>query len=156
MRSNAHSQHAAVQFNLKLSRMVRPATTRHGSCSLWADDGRLMQEAADAKAGGMVAVIGGDEAAVRKLCQDAAGAEVLVPANFNAPGQIVISGDKTACDRAIRPDNPPTESAHCSPSSASSTQSMEGVLMFSPTKIPAISLPPFVIWKILGSGRSGV
>ena len=47
---------------------------------------------------------------------------------------------------------PPT----CRPSSASSTHSSEGVLIVSPTKMPAISLPPLVIWKIFGSGRSGV
>lgn len=63
--------------------------------------GRFMQEAAEAWPGGMVAIIGGDENAVRNLCQDAAGGQVLVPANFNAPGQIVISGDKAACDRAL-------------------------------------------------------
>jgi [acyl-carrier-protein] S-malonyltransferase len=49
----------------------------------------------------MVAIIGGDEAAVRKLCEIAAGGQVLVPANFNAPGQIVISGDLAACERAV-------------------------------------------------------
>jgi [acyl-carrier-protein] S-malonyltransferase len=63
--------------------------------------GRLMQEAALASPSGMVAMIGADEPTVRKICQDAAQGQVLVPANFNAPGQIVISGDKTACERAM-------------------------------------------------------
>jgi [acyl-carrier-protein] S-malonyltransferase len=43
--------------------------------------------------------MGGDEAGVTKLCQDNAQGEVLVPANFNAPGQIVVSGSKPACER---------------------------------------------------------
>jgi len=63
--------------------------------------GKFMQEAAVATPSGMVAIIGGDEAAVRKLCKLAAGGQVLVPANFNAPGQIVISGDLAACERAV-------------------------------------------------------
>jgi [acyl-carrier-protein] S-malonyltransferase len=63
--------------------------------------GRLMQEAAEASEGGMVALIGADEAAATALCSDAASGEVLVPANFNAPGQIVVSGHRTACARAV-------------------------------------------------------
>src|SRR3954468_24598563 len=53
--------------------------------------GRYMQEAAVAVPSGMVAVLGADEAAANALCAEAAEGEVLVPANFNAPGQIVIS-----------------------------------------------------------------
>src|SRR3954447_20546382 len=56
--------------------------------------GRYMQEAAVATPSGMVAVIGGDEAAVTKLCEEQAQGDVLVAANFNSPGQIVISGSK--------------------------------------------------------------
>ena len=63
--------------------------------------GRYMQEAAVASPSGMVAILGADEAAVDKLCKDAAGGEVLVPANYNTPGQIVISGSKAACERAV-------------------------------------------------------
>ncbi|MFQ5430215.1 MAG: ACP S-malonyltransferase [Phycisphaerae bacterium] len=68
---------------------------------LVAERGRLMQAAAEASAGGMVSVMGLDEAAVRKLCEEAAGDDVLVPANFNCPGQIVISGASVACERAV-------------------------------------------------------
>jgi [acyl-carrier-protein] S-malonyltransferase len=50
----------------------------------------------------MVAVLGADEAAVDQLCAEAAQGEVLVPANFNAPGQIVISGAAAACERAVK------------------------------------------------------
>jgi [acyl-carrier-protein] S-malonyltransferase len=68
---------------------------------LVATRGRLMQEAAEASRGGMVALIGADEAQAQELCGTAAGGEVLVPANFNAPGQIVVSGSAGACDRAV-------------------------------------------------------
>jgi [acyl-carrier-protein] S-malonyltransferase len=63
--------------------------------------GRYMQEAAVASPSGMVAVMGADEAQINDLCDAARGGEVLVPANFNAPGQIVVSGSKAACERAL-------------------------------------------------------
>lgn len=69
--------------------------------------GRAMQDAADAcklpdgsPGSGMVALIGADEAQAVEVCNKARGGEVLVPANFNAPGQIVISGSIVACQRA--------------------------------------------------------
>ncbi len=67
---------------------------------LVAERGRLMQQAAKASAGGMVALIRADETQAQAICREAAGDEVLVCANFNAPGQIVLSGHRTACDRA--------------------------------------------------------
>lgn len=67
---------------------------------LVAERGRLMQQAAEASRGGMVALIGADEAQAEAICAEAAAGEVLVCANFNAPGQIVLSGHASACDRA--------------------------------------------------------
>jgi len=60
-----------------------------------------MQEAAVAVPSSMVAVLGADEAAVTGLCEKARQGEVLVAANFNAPGQIVVSGAIKACKRII-------------------------------------------------------
>jgi [acyl-carrier-protein] S-malonyltransferase len=62
--------------------------------------GQAMQDAVPAGVGGMAAILGGDAAAVEELCRDAAQGEVVSPANFNTPGQIVISGHKTAVERA--------------------------------------------------------
>jgi len=62
--------------------------------------GQAMQSAADTTEGGMVSIIGLDEEKVNQLCKEAADGELLTPANFNCPGQIVISGAKTACKRA--------------------------------------------------------
>jgi [acyl-carrier-protein] S-malonyltransferase len=50
----------------------------------------------------MVALAGAaDEAKANELCAQAAQGEVLVPANFNAPGQIVVSGSLSACQRIV-------------------------------------------------------
>lgn len=72
--------------------------------------GAAMQEAAEKSVGGMVALIGADEAQAKQVCAEAlaggGAGEVLVCANFNAPGQIVISGSKSACDRAAAADGP--------------------------------------------------
>jgi [acyl-carrier-protein] S-malonyltransferase len=63
--------------------------------------GRAMQDAAEASDSGMVALIGADEQQANAVCDAARQNGVLVPANFNAPGQIVISGSGDACDRAV-------------------------------------------------------
>ncbi|MEL6444559.1 MAG: ACP S-malonyltransferase [Bacteroidota bacterium] len=58
---------------------------------------------AEARAGTMVAVLGLEDAAVEQICTDvsAAGDGVVVPANYNAPGQVVVSGDVAAVERAM-------------------------------------------------------
>ncbi len=72
--------------------------------------GRAMQAAATAVPSGMVALIGADESQALTVCTQTLAAlpagEVLVCANFNAPGQIVISGSKAACERAAAADGP--------------------------------------------------
>ncbi|NQV33042.1 MAG: ACP S-malonyltransferase [Phycisphaeraceae bacterium] len=67
---------------------------------LVAKRGQAMQAAAEASEGGMVSIISMDPDQVKALCDQASQGEPLQPANFNCPGQIVISGAKTACDRA--------------------------------------------------------
>jgi len=62
--------------------------------------GRLMQEAADAAPGGMVSLIGVDEAGAEKVCEAAREAGIIRPANFNCPGQVVVSGVRAACEKA--------------------------------------------------------
>jgi [acyl-carrier-protein] S-malonyltransferase len=60
-----------------------------------------MQEAVPAGIGAMAAVIGGDDAAIADACREAAQGEVVEPVNFNAPGQVVIAGHRSAVERAI-------------------------------------------------------
>ncbi len=62
--------------------------------------GQLMQQAAENSAGGMVSFIGIDEEKALALCERVAEHGNVRPANFNCPGQIVISGDQAACTAA--------------------------------------------------------
>jgi [acyl-carrier-protein] S-malonyltransferase len=64
--------------------------------------GRAMQDAAEAVPGGsgMLALIGADESQAQEIAGSAAQGQVLVCANFNAPGQVVLSGHTEALARA--------------------------------------------------------
>ena len=74
--------------------------------------GRAMQDAAESPeamaggGGGMVALIGGTDEQAEQIAREARGSsgggQVLVCANFNAPGQVVLSGHKQACERAVK------------------------------------------------------
>jgi len=63
--------------------------------------GSFMQEAVPAGQGAMAALMGAPADKVEALCREAAGGEVLSPANFNGAGQVVIAGHAGAVDRAI-------------------------------------------------------
>lgn len=62
---------------------------------------QAMQEAMPAGTGGIAAILGLDEPAIRAICAEAAQGSVVEPANLNAPGQIVIAGHRAAVERAI-------------------------------------------------------
>ncbi|HGW3881339.1 TPA: ACP S-malonyltransferase [Proteus mirabilis] len=62
--------------------------------------GQLMQEAVPAGTGAMYAIIGLDNDAIAKACEEAAQGQVVSPVNFNSPGQVVIAGNKEAVERA--------------------------------------------------------
>lgn len=62
--------------------------------------GSAMQRAVPEGRGGMLAVIGADADAVEALCASARENDVLSPANYNCPGQIVIAGHQSAIERA--------------------------------------------------------
>jgi len=77
------------------------ALSLHDGAHLVRLRGQLMQEAAPAGVGAMAAVLGAEDQVVLDVCAEAAGSQVVVPANFNSPGQIVIGGDAAAVDRAL-------------------------------------------------------
>src|SRR5262245_50434010 len=61
--------------------------------------GAAMQDASDKVKSGMVSLLGADVETAQKIADKARGDGVLVVANINAPGQIVLSGDLEACAR---------------------------------------------------------
>ncbi len=62
--------------------------------------GKFMQEAVPAGVGAMAAILGLGADEVAAACREAAGAEVVSPANLNGGGQVVIAGHKAAVERA--------------------------------------------------------
>ena len=62
--------------------------------------GKLMQEAVPEGTGAMQAIIGLDDAAIAKACEESAQGQVVSPVNYNSPGQVVIAGNKEAVERA--------------------------------------------------------
>jgi [acyl-carrier-protein] S-malonyltransferase len=63
--------------------------------------GTFMQEAVPVGTGAMAAMLGIDRSELESICAEAAQGEVVAPANFNSPGQIVIAGHSGAVTRAI-------------------------------------------------------
>lgn len=61
----------------------------------------LMQAAVPAGIGAMAAIIGLDDDAVRRACEEASGEGVVEAVNFNSPGQVVIAGHRKAVDQAV-------------------------------------------------------
>ncbi len=63
--------------------------------------GRLMQHAGDVRRGTMAAVVGLEDKAVEEICKESSVNGIVQPANYNSPGQIVISGDVDAVHKAM-------------------------------------------------------
>ena len=111
--------------------------------------GRLMQEAGAERPGKMAAVIGLDDDVVAGLCGQI-GSEV-VPANFNAPGQVVLSGEAAAVERAMaaageagarRVVELPVSGAFHSPLMASAAEGLAARLAatrFRPPSVPVVT-----------------
>lgn len=77
------------------------ALSLHDAAALVAERGRLMQAAVPAGVGAMAAILGGDDAQIAQVCDEVAQGQVVAPANFNSPGQLVIAGNAEAVDRAL-------------------------------------------------------
>ncbi|MGB4858107.1 MAG: ACP S-malonyltransferase [Dokdonella sp.] len=73
----------------------------HDAAHLVRIRGQAMQSAAPAGIGAMAAVLGADDALVEATCKDVSGIKIVVPANYNSPGQIVIGGHVEAVDAAL-------------------------------------------------------
>lgn len=111
--------------------------------------GRLMQEAGRLRPGKMAAVLGLDDAVVLSLCAEIGGG--VVPANLNAPGQVVLSGEAAAVERAAaaaqragarRVIELPVSGAFHSPLMASAAQALAKLLAgtrFAPPSVPVVA-----------------
>jgi [acyl-carrier-protein] S-malonyltransferase len=77
------------------------ALSLHDAAALVAERGRLMQAAVPAGVGAMAAILGGDDALIASVCEAVAQGQVVAPANYNSPGQLVIAGHAEAVDRAL-------------------------------------------------------
>ncbi|MBO8153224.1 ACP S-malonyltransferase [Thermovirga sp.] len=64
--------------------------------------GKLMQEAVPLGRGAMAAILGLDKETINDICKDISSVGVCEAANYNDPGQIVISGEKEAIEKAIK------------------------------------------------------
>lgn len=111
--------HSAVVADLLAERGIHPAMTAGHSLgeysALYAAGavdfvaalkavkvrGQGMQMAGEANPGTMAAVMGLEEAQIRQVCQNASSAGVVQPANFNSPGQVVISGSVAGVRKAM-------------------------------------------------------
>lgn len=93
----------AVDFALGLSLGEVTALTAAGvfdfatGLRVVAERGRLMQQACEQTTGGMAAIVGEERAKVAELCAEFG----IEAANFNCPGQIIISGEKTKVEAAV-------------------------------------------------------
>jgi [acyl-carrier-protein] S-malonyltransferase len=105
----------------------------------------VMQNAVPAGVGAMAAILGLDDAVVRKVCAEAAQNEVLEAVNFNSPGQVVIAGNKAAVERGMElakakgakralplPVSVPSHCALMKPAAAKLTEFLKNVTIVTP------------------------
>jgi [acyl-carrier-protein] S-malonyltransferase len=113
--------------------------------------GRAMQAAVPVGAGAMAALLGLDADAARAVAAEAAGGQVCEAANDNAPGQVVVSGDKAAVERAVKiaaakgakraillPVSAPFHCALMAPAAEAMAEALAGVAMHAPA-VPVVS-----------------
>lgn len=62
---------------------------------------QCMQQAVPEGVGGIAAILGLDDEAVRAVCVEGAQGEVLEAVNYNSPGQVVIAGNRAAVERGM-------------------------------------------------------
>jgi [acyl-carrier-protein] S-malonyltransferase len=117
---------------------------------LVAERGRLMQEAVPPETGAMAAILGLSDGQVVDVCSRASiETELVAPANFNAPGQIVIAGHRLAVARAIELGKaegakravllPVSVPSHC-PLMESAAEKFRGMLADTAVTIPEIAV----------------
>jgi [acyl-carrier-protein] S-malonyltransferase len=157
--------HSCILTDLLTEREIKPAAAAGHSLgeysALYAADtfsfadglhlvkarAEAMQHAAQVNPGTMAAIVGLDDEAVAKLCEETSGREVVVPANYNSPGQLVISGHIVAVKRAVAEAKArgaklarelPVSGAFHSPLMKPAAESLAAALQETPLKTPQI------------------
>jgi [acyl-carrier-protein] S-malonyltransferase len=113
--------------------------------------GTFMQEAVPVGVGGMAAILGMETEVLEQICKDSAEGQAVSPANYNCPGQIVISGHMEAVKRAaaraeaagakkvvMLPVSAPFHSALMKPAAEKLARALEPVTV-QDLKIPVLS-----------------
>ena len=113
--------------------------------------GRVMQSAVPVGAGAMAALLGLDVEAARTVADEAAQGQVCEAANDNAPGQVVVSGDRAAVERAVKiagekgakraillPVSAPFHCALMAPAAVAMAEALAAVEMKAPA-VPVVS-----------------
>ena len=115
--------------------------------------GELMEAACDAQPSTMVSVLGMDEEPLVRLCEEVAQGQVLQPANFNSPGQIVVSGNIEAAERlealaeargAKRAIRLQVAGAFHSPLMTPAAKGLRAALAATPIALPRMTIVPNV------------
>ena len=171
--------HSCILADLLAEREIRPAAAAGHSLGEYsalyaagafsfADGLRLvkaraeaMQKAGQINTGTMAAIVGLNDEAVAKLCEEMSDREVVVPANYNSPGQLVISGDVPAVKRAVEAAKArgaklarelPVSGAFHSPLMKPAADSLAAALKTAPLKSPQIP----VISNVTGKAHTDV
>lgn len=112
--------------------------------------GRAMQQAVPAGVGAMAAIMGATQEQIAEICSKASNGEIVSPANFNAPGQIVIAGHAAAVERAKEAASQAGQKAiplkvsapfHCAlmaPAARALDEAMKNVA-FAPPRVPVVA-----------------
>jgi [acyl-carrier-protein] S-malonyltransferase len=113
--------------------------------------GSFMQDAVPVGVGAMAAILGVEPELLQEICAEAAQGEVVSPANFNSPGQIVIAGHTGAVNRAIEiakargfrkamllPVSAPFHCALMQPAADRLAGTLEGIRL-APLAVPVVS-----------------
>jgi len=171
--------HSCILTDLLAERDIRPAAAAGHSLGeysalyaagafTFADGLRLvkvraeaMQHAGQVNPGTMAAIVGLDDEAVARLCEEMSDREVVVPANYNSPGQLVVSGHASAVKRAVEAAKIrgaklarelPVSGAFHSPLMKPAADSLAAALKTTPLKTPQIP----VISNVTGKPHADV
>ena len=119
--------------------------------ALVVDRARFMQEAVPEGMGGMIAILGMADEDIMRLCKEQARGDVLEPANFNSPGQLVVAGSQAAVQRladaagnagakkvVILPVSIPSHCSLMHPAAARLAERLDGVTLEIP-KVPVVN-----------------